>query len=244
MTRSARTFRTSSWVRCRWSSSGASRSAIEGDPMTTSDPLTLTDLDRTRNWDYDPQGSLNSGKLRADNSGMSRSEALRSGIPIPSPDRLLHGRCSNIARRDGGVQRIVPADVGQSLNDQLGRRAIGVAMVTVRTWSSQMHIHRLKASRGIHCRNGIGCSRQCETRSVTTPYIHRTTVAMVTANHWCTTHSSPSAHAKHLAAQRDTPPKKTEGYPPNAARRTSRDFFSRVEILADERRITLRTTWK
>lgn len=57
--------------------------------------------DRTRNYDYDP-ASTNpiSGKLQADHSKMSRSEAIRRGLPIPLPDRLLHGEC-NRQRGDG-----------------------------------------------------------------------------------------------------------------------------------------------
>ena len=57
--------------------------------------------DRTRNHDYDP-ASTNpiNGVLQADHSNMSRSEAIRRGLPIPLPDRLLHGEC-NRQRGDG-----------------------------------------------------------------------------------------------------------------------------------------------
>lgn len=59
-------------------------------------------LDRTKNWDYDPTStSPLSGALHADHSKMSRSEAIRQGVPIPPPDRLLHQTC-NIQRGDGG----------------------------------------------------------------------------------------------------------------------------------------------
>jgi hypothetical protein len=72
---------------------------------------------RTRNWDYQA-GSTNpaSGKLQGDHSGMSRSEALRRGLPIPLPDRLLHGEC-NRQRGDGA-------------NDHLAASATGAASAT------------------------------------------------------------------------------------------------------------------
>lgn len=58
-------------------------------------------LDRTRNWDYDPSTTNPySGTLHADHGGMSRAEAIRRGLPIPLPDRLLHGTC-NIQLGDG-----------------------------------------------------------------------------------------------------------------------------------------------
>ena len=59
-------------------------------------------LDRTRNWDYNPEStSPLSGVLHGDHSKMSRTEAMRQGLPIPPPDRLLHQTC-NIQRGDGG----------------------------------------------------------------------------------------------------------------------------------------------
>lgn len=59
-------------------------------------------LDRTKNWDYNPESTSSvSGSLHADHSKMSRSEAMRQGLPIPLPDRLLHQTC-NIQRGDGG----------------------------------------------------------------------------------------------------------------------------------------------
>lgn len=69
-------------------------------------------LDRTRNWDYNPESTNpNSGKLHADHSGMSRAEALRRGVPIPLPDRLLHGRC-NIQRGEGGNDHLATVGSG------------------------------------------------------------------------------------------------------------------------------------
>lgn len=57
--------------------------------------------DRTKNWDYDPRATNPiSGVLQADHSKMSRAEAIRRGLPIPLPDRLLHGEC-NRQRGDG-----------------------------------------------------------------------------------------------------------------------------------------------
>lgn len=59
-------------------------------------------LDRTQNWDYNPQATNQlSGELHGDHSQMSRAEAIRQGKPIPPPDRLLHQTC-NIQRGDGG----------------------------------------------------------------------------------------------------------------------------------------------
>ena len=59
-------------------------------------------LDRTRNWDRNPEANNQlSGQLHGDHSGMSRAEAIRQGLPIPLPDRLLHQTC-NIQRGDGG----------------------------------------------------------------------------------------------------------------------------------------------
>ena len=58
--------------------------------------------DPTRNWDYNPQAThLPNGSLAADHSKLSRSEAIRRGLPIPKPDRLLHGTC-NTQRGEGG----------------------------------------------------------------------------------------------------------------------------------------------
>jgi hypothetical protein len=58
-------------------------------------------LDRTRNHDYRPASTNpTSGELQGDHSKMPRSEALRLGLPIPPPDRLLHAEC-NRQRGDG-----------------------------------------------------------------------------------------------------------------------------------------------
>ena len=35
-----------------------------------------------------------SGKLQGDHGAMTRAEALRRGVPILPPDRLLHRRCN------------------------------------------------------------------------------------------------------------------------------------------------------
>lgn len=56
-------------------------------------------FDRTRNWDYNPFTPL-SGTLQGDHADMSRKEAIRRGLPIPPPTRLLHGTC-NSQRGDG-----------------------------------------------------------------------------------------------------------------------------------------------
>lgn len=56
-------------------------------------------LDDTRNPDYDPN-TPGSGKLQGDHGAMTRAQAIRKGLPIPLPDRLLHRRC-NQQRGDG-----------------------------------------------------------------------------------------------------------------------------------------------
>jgi hypothetical protein len=76
--------------------------------------------DRTRNYDYDPDSTNpTSGTLQADHSKMSRAEALRRGLPIPLPDRLLHGECNR--RR------------GEGLNDQSAWVNSGRALANVST---------------------------------------------------------------------------------------------------------------
>jgi hypothetical protein len=55
--------------------------------------------DETKNWDYNPDIRY-SGRLQADHGAMTRAEAVRRGLPIPLPDRLLHRRC-NQQRGDG-----------------------------------------------------------------------------------------------------------------------------------------------
>jgi len=64
--------------------------------------------DRRRNFDYDPNGGPASGTLHADHSRISRAEAIRRGIPVPPPDRLLHGQC-NAERGDGNHDHKAPA---------------------------------------------------------------------------------------------------------------------------------------
>ncbi len=70
--------------------------------------------EHTRNWDYDPT-IPGSGKLQGDHGAMTRAEALRRGVPIPLPDRLLHRRC-NSQRGDGvndhlaAVNRTAPVE--------------------------------------------------------------------------------------------------------------------------------------
>jgi hypothetical protein len=70
-------------------------------------------LDRTKNWDYDPESTNPaSGALQADHSKMSRGEALRRGLPIPLPDRLLHGEC-NRQRGDGRNDHLAWINTGR-----------------------------------------------------------------------------------------------------------------------------------
>lgn len=69
-------------------------------------------LERRRNWDFDEESTNPaSGVLQGDHSGMSRSEALRRGVPIALPDRLLHGEC-NRQRGDGRADWMAPAATG------------------------------------------------------------------------------------------------------------------------------------
>lgn len=68
-------------------------------------------LDRTRNWDYSPEGNHLSGVLQGDHSGMSRSEALRRGEKVPPPDRLLHAEC-NRQRGAGGNDHLAVVNRG------------------------------------------------------------------------------------------------------------------------------------
>jgi hypothetical protein len=62
-------------------------------------------LDRTRNWDHDPDRNHLSGVLHGDHAGLSRTEAIRLGKPIPLPNRLLHQTC-NIQRGTGGMDHL------------------------------------------------------------------------------------------------------------------------------------------
>lgn len=66
-------------------------------------------LDRTLNYDYNPNSTNpGSGKLHADHGTTSRADAVRTGTPIPPPDRLLHGAC-NIQRGSGGNDHLAAA---------------------------------------------------------------------------------------------------------------------------------------
>ncbi len=53
-------------------------------------------LDATKNPDYDPArpGLRGNGVLQGDHSVLTRSEALRRGVPFMPPDRLLHAECN------------------------------------------------------------------------------------------------------------------------------------------------------
>lgn len=69
--------------------------------------------DRTKNWDYSPASTNpTSGQLQGDHSKMSRSECIERGLPIPLPDRLLHGDC-NRARGDGSNDHLAWCNSGK-----------------------------------------------------------------------------------------------------------------------------------
>lgn len=58
-------------------------------------------LDKTKNWDYKPESKhRGNGSLQADHI-IARSKLRDVGLPIPLPERLLHGAC-NRQRGDGG----------------------------------------------------------------------------------------------------------------------------------------------
>lgn len=61
-----------------------------GKPMYTED---------RKNWDFDPD-KPGTGHLQGDHGGMTRKAAIRAGVQIPLPDRLLHRVC-NQQRSDG-----------------------------------------------------------------------------------------------------------------------------------------------
>ncbi len=70
--------------------------------------------DRSRNWDHNAESTNpDNGKLHADHAAMSRNEAVRRGLPIPLPDRLLHGVC-NIQRGDGGNDHLASVSAGHA----------------------------------------------------------------------------------------------------------------------------------
>lgn len=71
-------------------------------------------LDPTKNWDYNPDVA-GSGKLHGDHGAMTRAEAVRRGVPIPLPDRLLHKTC-NQQRGDGVNDHLAVANRGKVLD--------------------------------------------------------------------------------------------------------------------------------
>lgn len=74
-------------------------------------------LDDTRNWDHDPNVP-GTGVLQADHGAMTRAEAIRRGIPIPLPDRLLHRRC-NQQRGDGVNDHLAAVNRGAAEPERL-----------------------------------------------------------------------------------------------------------------------------
>lgn len=57
-------------------------------------------LDKTKNWDFTPGAKRSgNGTLQGDHI-VARSQFIEADLPIPLPDRLLHGIC-NIQRGDG-----------------------------------------------------------------------------------------------------------------------------------------------
>jgi hypothetical protein len=77
------------------------------------------DENRHRNYDYKPESTKpNNGKLHADHSEMSRSDAIRLGVPIPRANRLLHGAC-NVQRGDGGNDHLAAAGAKQVQTSEL-----------------------------------------------------------------------------------------------------------------------------
>lgn len=70
-------------------------------------------LDRTRNWDYNPEATYpTSGELQGDHRDMPRAKALALGLPIPPPDRLLHAEC-NRQRGDGRNDHLAWSNSGK-----------------------------------------------------------------------------------------------------------------------------------
>lgn len=71
--------------------------------------------DATQNWDYNPSkpGLRGNGVLQADHSNLTRSEALRMGVPVMPPDRLLHAEC-NRQRGSGGNDHLAAANSGDA----------------------------------------------------------------------------------------------------------------------------------
>lgn len=58
-------------------------------------------LDPTRNWDYIPGSRKNGNGVLQGDHVIPRSEYIAKGLPVPLPDRLLHGIC-NMQRGRGG----------------------------------------------------------------------------------------------------------------------------------------------
>lgn len=76
-------------------------------------------LDRTLNWDYNSEATNpSSGSLHADHSEMSRAEAIKLGLPIPRPNRLLHGAC-NVQRGQGGNDHLAATATQRTPDQQL-----------------------------------------------------------------------------------------------------------------------------
>lgn len=83
-------------------------------------------LERTKNWDYNPDSTNpNSGELQGDHE-VARAEAIRRGVPIPLPNRLLHAEC-NRQRGDGSNDHLAwinsgrppVMDIGPASSDNL-----------------------------------------------------------------------------------------------------------------------------
>lgn len=71
--------------------------------------------DRTKNYDFDPQATNPiSGQLQADHSKIGRAEAIRRGLPILLPDRLLHGEC-NRQRGDGNNDHLAASSISTNM---------------------------------------------------------------------------------------------------------------------------------
>lgn len=88
---------------------GLKRRHIDGSPCEwCGKPMYL---DRTKNPDYSPDVPY-SGGLQGDHGDMTRAEAMRQGVPIPLPNRLLHGRC-NGQRGDGFNDHLAAVNHGK-----------------------------------------------------------------------------------------------------------------------------------
>lgn len=55
--------------------------------------------------------------LQGDHSGMSRSEAIRRGLPVLPPDRLLHAECNRA--RGAGINDDILSPVNRQAFDNL-----------------------------------------------------------------------------------------------------------------------------